>query len=146
MIEVIGPPLRERREDIALLVDYMLDRQAKRLHRPRPSITPEALSALSGVPWPGKVRELENAVERAILLAEADTLAPSDFGLSTGGPVPVAEGASLKDAARAAAADTERRMIQAALDDTGGNVTQAAERLGLSRRGLQIKMKELGLR
>jgi DNA-binding NtrC family response regulator len=146
VIEVVVPPLRERREDIAPLVEYMLDRQAERLQRPRCSVTPEAISALCGLPWPGNVRELENAVERAILLAESETLAPSDFGLSAGGAMPVAEGASLKDAARAAAAETERRMIQAALDETGGNVTQAAEQLGLSRRGLQIKMKELELR
>jgi transcriptional regulator with GAF, ATPase, and Fis domain len=146
VIEVVVPPLRERREDIALLVEHMLDRQAERLERPRSSVTPEAISALCGLPWPGNVRELENAVERAILLAESETLAPSDFGLPAGGSAPVAEGATLKDAARAAAAETERRMIQAALDETGGNVTQAAEQLGLSRRGLQIKMKELELR
>jgi DNA-binding NtrC family response regulator len=146
VIEVVVPPLRERREDIALLLEYMLDRQAERLERPRSSVTPETISALCGLPWPGNVRELENAVERAILLAESERLVPSDFGLPTGGAAPVAEGATLKDASRAAAAETERRMIQAALDETGGNVTQAAEQLGLSRRGLQIKMKELELR
>jgi len=95
--------------------------------------------------WPGNIRELENAVERAILLTESTTLTPHDFGLADEATRPVKH-ASLKDASRAAAAETERRMIRAALEATDSNVTHAAERLGLSRRGLQLKMKELGLR
>jgi DNA-binding NtrC family response regulator len=146
VIELVVPPLRERREDIPSLVESFLDRQAKRLLRPRPAITPEAVSALCGMAWAGNVRELENAVERAILLAETDRLTAADFGQPPAGNMSAAEGSSLKDAARAAAAETERRMILAALDATAGNVTQAADKLGLSRRGLQIKMKELGLR
>jgi DNA-binding NtrC family response regulator len=150
VIELVVPPLRERREDVPPLLDCLLDRHAKRLNRPRPAVPAETVAALCGMAWPGNVRELENAVERAILLAESDSLGASDFG-QPAESVPAAEagaaeGSSLKDAARAAAAETERRMIVEALEATAGNVTQAAERLGLSRRGLQIKMKELGLR
>jgi DNA-binding NtrC family response regulator len=150
VIELVVPPLRERREDVPPLLDCLLDRHAKRLNRPRPTVPAETVAALCGMAWPGNVRELENAVERAILLAESDSLGASDFG-QPAESVPAAaagavEGSSLKDAARAAAAETERRMIVEALEATGGNVTQATERLGLSRRGLQIKMKELGLR
>ena len=97
--------------------------------------------------WPGNVRELENAIERAMLLAESNLLSPYDFGFDdqpTGDAAPPRS--TLKEASRAAAAETERRMIRAALSVTAGNVTRAAERLGLSRRGLQLKMKELGLR
>lgn len=97
-------------------------------------------------PWPGNVRELENAVERAIVLADASILEADDFGLERAPSGVAAETSSLKQASRAAAAETERRMIRAALGTTGGNITHAAERLGLSRRGLQLKMKELGLR
>ena len=145
VIDLVVPPLRERREDIPLLVDHLLDRQAARLGRPRPAVSEQAVSALCGLNWPGNVRELENALERALLLAEGETLEPTDFGQATASG-PVSSGSSLKDAARAAAAETERRMILAALDATGENVTRAAEQLGLSRRGLQLKMKELGLR
>jgi len=145
VIRIHLPALRERREDIPLLVDHLLDRQAARLGRPRPAVSGQAVSTLCGLNWPGNVRELENALERALLLAEGETLEPADFGQATASG-PVSSGSSLKDAARAAAAETERRMILAAMDATGENVTRAAEQLGLSRRGLQLKMKELGLR
>ena len=104
------------------------------------------LEALASTRWPGNVRELENAVERAVLLSENELLEPDDFSLDAiEGAVP-AEGTDLKSVSRAAAARAERTLISEALEETGGNVTHAAERLGLSRRGLQLKMKELGLR
>ena len=146
VIELVVPPLRERPDDVARLVECFLDRHAARLDRPRPSIAQDALAALSVQPWPGNVRELQNAVERAVLLADSLTLSPSDFGLGQAPNAEAGEESSLKEAVRAAAAQTERRMILAALDLTGGNITHAAARLGLSRRGLQLKMKELDLR
>jgi DNA-binding NtrC family response regulator len=147
VVEVRVPPLRERREDIQPLVEFFLEKQSHRLGRPQPEISPEALATLAAEPWEGNVRELENAVERAVLLAAGPTLVPADFSLEPGDeaelPAPVGD---LKGAARAAAAQAERRMIRAALEATAGNVTRAAERLGVSRRGLQLKMKELGFR
>ena len=145
VVEVRVPPLRERIDDVAVLVEFFLDKQARRLNRPRPTVSEAALAALQARPWPGNVRELENCVERAVLLAEVDELAPRDFGLegeTTAAPV---EG-GIKDVAKAAAAEVERRMIRAALEITDGNVTRSAERLRLSRRGLQLKLKELGFR
>lgn len=145
VVEIPVPPLRERPEDIPVLVEFFLDKQAKRLGRPRPQISAEALAALTAQPWPGNVRQLENAVERALLLAEGPTLGPFDFGLAPEArAIPSAGG--IKGTARAAAAEVERRVIRAALEATGGNITHAADRLGLSRRGLQLKMKSLGLR
>jgi len=148
VIELVVPPLREHTEDIEPLVECFLDKHAKRLERPRPSISPEALTALATRPWPGNVRELENAVERAMLLAETDTLTPADFGDAeeTAAMPDRSASPSLREAAKAAAAQTERRMILAALELTEGNITHAAAKLGLSRRGLQLKMKELDLR
>jgi len=145
VVELRVPPLRDRIEDVPELVECFLDKHAARLRRPRPTIGDRAVAALMARPWPGNVRELESAVERAILLARGSELTPTDFDLEErsegdGGP------AGLKDVARAAAAEAERRMIRAALQATGLNVTRAAERLGLSRRGLQLKMKEYGLR
>jgi len=145
VVELRTPPLRERLDDIPDLVECFLKRHAERLERPRPSVTPEALRALATRSWPGNVRELENTVERAVLLADGETLAAADLGMAGEAPRE-APASTLKEAARVAAAQTERRMILAALDLTDGNITRAADRLGLSRRGLQMKMKELELR
>jgi DNA-binding NtrC family response regulator len=149
VVEIRVPPLRERLEDVPALVDVFAAKHAARLGRPLPAVSAEAHAALRRHRWPGNVRELENAVERAVLLAESEVIGPSDLGLAAD-----AEGSAsrddatggIKDAARAAAVETERRLIREALEQTGGNVTHAAERLSLSRRGLQLKMKELGLR
>jgi len=148
VVEIKLKPLREHPEDIPLLVEFFLDKHVSRLGRARPPISEGAMESLLGRRWPGNVRELENAVERAILLAEGDGLGAEDFGPvpdEGGGGAAVPPG-DLKGAARAAAAEAERKMIRAALEQTDGNVTRAAETLGLSRRGLQLKMKELGLR
>jgi DNA-binding NtrC family response regulator len=150
VVEIRVPPLRERCEDLPALVDFFLDKHAGRLGRPRPSVGAEALHALKACPWPGNVRELENAVERALLLSDAESLGPGDFGLEGAPPTPegapAPAGGDLKEAGRRAAAEAERRLIREALEATGDNVTRAADRLGLSRRGLQLKMKALGLR
>jgi DNA-binding NtrC family response regulator len=145
VIEIPVPPLRERTEDIPLLVDFFVVKHAARLQRPRPGVAPEALDPLAALSWPGNIRELENVVERALLLSEG----PEILTFLEGHPAPPhsMEGSrGLKEAARAAAAAAERRLILAALRATGGNVTHAAGRLALSRRGLQLKMKQLGIR
>ncbi|NIL99420.1 MAG: response regulator [Acidobacteria bacterium] len=145
VVELVVPPLRERLSDIPDLVECFAERHAERLERPRPEVGLDALNALMARPWPGNVRELENAVERAVLLGDGESLGPADFGL-VDDAASKAPASTLKEASRVAAAQTERRMILAALDLTDGNITRAAERLGLSRRGLQLKMKELELR
>ncbi len=145
VVQLDVPPLRDRVEDIPVLVERFIDKHSARLDRPRFGVAPETIDALMSQPWPGNVRELENTVERAVLLAETDPLTPFDVGLADAHPK-TRSGGSMQRASRGAAAAVERRMIRAALELTRGNVTHAAERLGLSRRGLQNKMKELGLR
>jgi DNA-binding NtrC family response regulator len=145
VIEIPVPPLRERTEDIPLLVDFFVAKHAARLGHPRPGVAPTALDPLAALSWPGNIRELENVVERALLLSEG----PEILTFHEGHPAPPLSGdgtRGLKEAARAAAAAAERRLILAALRATGGNVTHAAGRLALSRRGLQLKMKQLGIR
>jgi len=144
VVAIEVPSLSGRREDIPQLVEFFLDKHARRLGRPRPRVEAAALASLASRPWPGNVRELENAVERAVLLGEPSSLRTEDFGLEQ--PAEETSGSDIKTASRSAAIAAEVRMIRDALDATGGNVTHAAQRLGLSRRGLQIKMKELGLR
>jgi len=145
VVELVTPALRKRLDDIPDLVECFVERHAARLERPCPAVGPAALRALMTRPWPGNVRELENAIERAVLLGDGQTLTPADFGMADDAPQQ-APASTLKEASRVAAAEIERRMILAALDLTEGNITRAADRLGLSRRGLQIKMKEFELR
>ena len=145
VVEIHLRPLRDHADDLPILLEFFLDKQSRRLRRPRPTVSADAITALAALRWPGNVREFENAVERAVLLAEGEVLGPRDFGLEADDGA-VAPAADLKGAAKAAASEAERRMIRAALELTAGNITRAAERLGLSRRGLQLKMKELGLR
>ena len=148
VVEIRVPPLRERLDDLPALVRFFVEKHATRLQRPRVPLAPDTLSALAGRAWPGNVRELENAVERALLLGDGQALRPEDFepGVPASGAAPAEPGLDIRSASRASAAETERRLVRAALEATGGNVTRAAERLGLSRRGLQLKMKGLGLR
>jgi two-component system response regulator AtoC len=108
-------------------------------------MSPGAVGALMALSWPGNVRQLENAVERAVLLAQAPVLSVSDFGLRPE-PSGQVETGRVRSPARRAAIEAERRVIRAALENVAGNVTRAASLLGLSRRGLQLKMKEFGLR
>jgi len=147
VVPVRLPPLRERREDIPALVGRFLERSASRHGVRLRSFSPDAVAALQRHDWPGNIRELENAVERSLLLAEGDHIELGDLprGLEDAGSGAAVACGSLKDRVRSATRQIERDAIVETLELTGGNVTQAAQRLGLSRRGLQLKMRELGL-
>src|SRR5262249_57925433 len=121
-------------------------------------VEPDARERLIGHNWPGNIRELENVLERTILFCEGPRIRASDLppeiGL-TSIPQPVAAASerttptpatSLKDIVRAETERVERELIVRALEETGGNVTQAARKLKISRKSLQNKMKEFGLR
>jgi formate hydrogenlyase transcriptional activator len=133
------PPLRERREDIPLLVRYFAQRFAKRLRRPIESISRESMEILCRWPWPGNVRELQNVIERAVILSQGTvlTVARSEFE----SPVPVGSSpVTLEDA--------ERDHILRALEQTGwviGGTQGAAARLGLKRTSLVSTMRRLGI-
>jgi len=182
------PPLRERREDIPLLVNHFIARFNERLKKQVAGIEPEAIERLVSHHWPGNIRELENVIERTILFSEGSLIRTSDLPGEFGGTPPqglaapaaqateeraptaaTSSGAlpavqspsaaasssvpqvgeevgSLKEAVRAETERVERELIQRALDETAGNVTQAARKLQISRKSLQTKMKEFGLR
>jgi two-component system, NtrC family, response regulator AtoC len=162
VVPIHVPPLRERREDIPDLVQHMLEKFHQRLGKAINRVSPEAMACLSAYAWPGNVRELENLLERTILFCSTDVIQLADLpetlrhttpaerpgaDLASAGPSVVQpEDASLKDIVRAETERVERSLIVAALEETGGNVTKAAKRLKISRKSLQIKMKELGLR
>ena len=141
------PPLRERREDIPVLASYFVERFARRLKRTAKEIDPEVLDALAAHSWPGNIRELENVIERMVLLSDQPTLSRRDLPpelLVEPGRSPLSEPLSpLRERIRSETRRIEREVILEALEITNGNVTKAARRLGISRRGLQLKMKEL---
>ncbi len=147
------PSLRERKDDVDLLVKYFLGEFNKKLNRGIQGITPETLQVLKNFSWPGNIRQLENVLERMILMCEGSVLGAVDLPdeLSAGLPpkdeeVAGDEASSLKQIVRRQTQALERDLIEKALEETHGNVTRAAEKLGLSRKGLQLKMKELGIR
>ena len=158
------PPLRERREDIDALVPYFIARFNKRLGRQITELTPEGLAYLRAYDWPGNIRELENVIERSILMADGEVLDVEDLPSSLRSSTPASSLASssilnrnsslssspinpsLKEVVKEHTRRIEREVIQKKLGETGGNVTRAAEALQISRKSLQMKMKEYGLR
>ncbi len=147
VVPITLPALRERPEDIPILARLFVERFAAKLQRAVTGIDPAAMDALRAHTWPGNIRELENAIERAVLLCDGATLGPNDLppelSVSARSPAPSAEATPLRERIRAATQRIERDAILEALRLTEGNVTRAAKELGLSRRGLQLKMKEL---
>jgi DNA-binding NtrC family response regulator len=136
-IEIRLPPLRDRREDIRPLAEHFLRRYAARYRKPLAGFEPEALEALQTHAWPGNVRELDHALERAALMARGPHVGAADLGLRGGGG-----GARLEDLPLE---EVERVLIRKALERHGGNVSQAASALGLSRSALYRRLQHHGL-
>ena len=142
VVTVHLPPLRERREDIPILVAHFLAKLARRERRAPAALSPEALKLLSAYAWPGNVRELENAIERAVAVAKGNVVLPSDLPPEVGGgPEPGSgEGGGAfilgEVGNRPTLAELERRYIQLVLGEVGGNKKKAAERLGIDQRTL----------
>jgi DNA-binding NtrC family response regulator len=137
-IELALPPLRERREDIAPLAMHFLRQHANRYRKSLKSFDPTAMQHLLEHPWPGNIRELGHAVERAVLLAQGSTVRVPDLVLRS----PSAASTRLEDLPLE---DVERLLIRKALDRYGGNVSQAAKALGLSRSALYRRIASYGL-
>jgi formate hydrogenlyase transcriptional activator len=133
------PPLRERRDDIPLLVRYFTQKLARRMNKPIEAIPADAMALLCGYDWPGNVRELENAIERAVILTSGNVLQVPLAGFRRGRAQPLAS-ATLEA--------TEREAILSALRECGwilGGARGAAARLGLKRTTLQSRMQKLGI-
>jgi len=141
------PPLRERGEDILLLANHFVRELGTRIGRGEPGLSRDAQELLRAYPWPGNIRELANAVERALILADGGLLTAAHFGLDgtrhqrLDGP----SGQAPEPSAPEALADLEQRAILAALEHTKGNKTQAAALLGITRTKLHTRLKRFGL-
>jgi two-component system response regulator AtoC len=148
VVRLAVPPLRERPNDIPLLVDHFLARFRETLGKPVRGISDEALEKLVAYRWPGNVRELENVVERAIILAGSDRIGLSELPQNVVMPQPGEATASRPTdySLRRARRLVEVEAIQRALRATGGNRTHAARLLEISHRALLYKLKEHGIR
>ncbi len=138
VIRVVLPPLRERKEDLPSLASRLLRRCGERVGRRIDSISPEAVRLLLSYPFPGNVRELENMIERAVILAEGDTIEPRDLAL----PDSIVE---RPEPAAGTLRELERYAIEKALLRNEGRRQQAADELGINRRTLLNKIKEYRL-
>ncbi|WP_373073070.1 sigma 54-interacting transcriptional regulator [Sulfurimonas sp.] len=146
VIPIDLPPLRERGEDIKLLVNFFLERSMLN-HKKRVSITDEAMQKLMAYPWPGNVRELENTIERIVLMGNEDGITASDMMLL----LPALNNEKLKDEytqiplENKTLDELEKEAIVNALENSGGNQAEAAKSLGITQRQIGYKVKKYGI-
>ena len=147
VLSIDVPPLRERRDDIPVLIDFFLKKHTRNTSRLITGLTAETRKAMLDYSWPGNVRQLESAIERAILLAEGDQIAledlPSEVRQDVG---PAAEGAFKLPAEGINFEDVERNLITQAMEQTDYNITKAAKLLGLTFRTLQYRLEKFGIK
>jgi DNA-binding NtrC family response regulator len=170
VVRIHIPPLRERREDIRLLVNYFLKKLAKDQQRPPRSIAPAALKALEKHHWPGNVRELENIIRRALVMAKGAAILATDLpgeisgqtsAVSASPPIPPAAGEGTATDVAAIARQlfhwarrdpklkliptVERELVIQALKETEGNQVHAAKLLGITRATLRKRIEKFGI-
>lgn len=146
-VEITVPPLRERTDDIPLLTEHFIDEYAGKYDKPVKKVSGAAMDALKTYPWPGNVRALRHAVERAMILSEGDSLEVDDFSLSS-----AAGTGRMSDTARLSVIDDfrtleeiEKETIGRALKKHRGNISHAAKELGITRTSLYRRMEKHGL-
>jgi DNA-binding NtrC family response regulator len=145
VVTVTLPPLRERRDDIPLLVRTFLDESSQENNKQVKDLTPEAFNVLMAYDWPGNVRELRNAVEQMVVLARNERLTVRDVPVAIRGGADLTKISVIRPGMTMTVEEAERQLIVQALKETGGNRTMAARRIGVSRRTLHRKLKQFGL-
>jgi transcriptional regulator with PAS, ATPase and Fis domain len=146
------PSLRERRDDIVPLVSHFLDKFNRKLNRDIGSVDQDVIDCFMKYHWPGNIRQMENLLERMVLLARGNRIRSADlpdemFLPENGGGTDLrGDQGMFKDIIREKTESMEREMIENVLNSCGGNVTKASRRLGLSRKALQLKMIKYDLR
>ena len=137
-VHIALPPLRERKEDITPLATLFLERFARKYHRSLTGLSDDAIDALKEYRWSGNIRELQNCIEKAVILSDGTILTEKDLQLERSGRPAVTT-------IRAVSESEEERLIRDAMDRTGGNISAAAKMLGVSRPTLYSKLKKYGL-
>ena len=155
VIRIHVPPLRDRREEIPHLATFFLRETSERLGRPGIQLSSDTLDLFDVYPWPGNVRQLRNEIQRAVALTAANgVVTPDMLSPALAGPGPLSARPGAPSSARtrgsrqtlaAAVEKLEREMIEHALQRAGGNISQTARALGLTRRGLYLKMERLDI-
>ena len=146
------PPLRERGDDVLILARHFVDRFGRDLNKPV-TFSAAALDELRAYPWPGNVRELQNCIERAVILCDGDTVHPRHLNLPFKQPAAPASSpweqidlsGTMSEALRRVSNEVERRKIEQAIVDAGGNRQQAADLLQMNYKALMLRAKELGV-
>jgi formate hydrogenlyase transcriptional activator len=144
VVPIRVPPLRERVEDISLLVDYLIDRFGTQNGKSIRSINKRTLELFQAYSWPGNVRELQNVIERAVILSDGDTFSVDEAWLTRVAPKSATNTVPLV----ASLVGHEREMLEAALRETEGKIggpNGAAAKLGLPRQTLESKIRKLGI-
>ena len=145
------PPLRERGEDVLLLADFFVRNLGARMAKADLGLSRDAREALLNHVWPGNIRELQNAVERALIVSDGGLLTAANFGIDQGvartpaQPLPTAVAASAAAGIVDSLPDTEKRMVLEAIQKAKGNKSKAAIRLGITRSQLYTRLKRYGL-
>ena len=149
------PPLRDRPGDVAILARFFVDKFSRDVNKPALMLAPAAVEALEVYWWPGNVRELQNCIERAVILADSDTIQPRHLNIAARQSVPeppaidpwdqIDLSGSMADALRRLTGEVERRKIDRAIKDTGGNKVQAADTLQMGLKVLVAKMRQYAI-
>ena len=145
VVTVNLPPLRERRDDIVLLVRTFLDEFNRENQKSVREISPEAMNVLLAYDWPGNVRELRNAIEQMVVLARAERLTLRDVPAAVRGAADLTKISVVRPGVTMTVEEAEKQLIVQALKETDGNRTHAAQKIGISRRTLHRKLKQYGL-
>lgn len=140
-VEIFLPPLRERQDDIPLLANHFLKSYSQKYRKDFQGFTPNAMQLLQKYNWPGNIRELQHAIERAIIMAEGDFLDSRDFFFLSAKPSN--EKAAVPNTFNLD--EVEKNYIQKAIDKNGGNISKAAKELGLTRASLYRRLEKYGL-
>lgn len=141
-VEIQMPPLRERTEDIPLLAEHFLDIYCKKYKMPKKRIDASTMKRLQMHNWPGNIRELQHAIERAVILSDSTVLQPGDFFLDQSNE---GKESSTLDTDNLTLEDTEKMMIRKVMDKHGGNISRAAKELGLTRASLYRRIDKYGI-
>ena len=145
VVQLIVPPLRERTGDIPRLVHFFVERYAAKNRRHVEGVTPECMQLLCQYSWPGNVRELENAIERGIILMRGEYLTEKSLPLTVQHCSLKRETAENSETSQPSLSSAERRLILQTIEETGGNKSEAARRLGITRKTLQSKLAKYGM-
>lgn len=137
-VEMYIPPLCDRIEDIALIADHFLNYYTRKYHKQIDSFSPEAMAKLRRYPWPGNIRELQHAIERAVIMADSATLQATDFLFNR-------RGVQQNDSETLNLDEVEKTAVSKAIQLHSGNISKAAEELGLTRASLYRRMEKYGL-